>query len=847
MPFIVDAETAISEEASASFDQPIPAGHQANDVLIAIVTQDGGGTTIAATGWTEVGTQAANQAQRTAVFWKLAASSSEADFSATGANDDWVVTLIVVRGANTTAPFHKNDRTNSADSSTAYLDSGTVTTTENNCLIIHAWGFDQVYKLIISDPNELVVLGKAVSLGCSQIVGYRNQITAGATPVLRALCEVATEGGVAITLAISDANPSDPQMGPDSREAYAVFKRYGGITSAATSTAAFIRHDGVTWDGATSLAATTIDGTGVINIATFAETNAVLSESPWGAFTGLSCTGSAIDNDGRWVGNSHACSSTDMRGKIFALQIQLNVVTPSRFGPKGVIVVFQDGSGNWVAHRVSRRAGMAGSVIYSTFVDLEGYTPLDSSGTMDWSNVVRVGYLLHKRTTATAVMILYIKHAALLSHSTLVDGSAAAPCNPAFGDRLLNGWGGYLLSPLQGLGQALWKSRLRYGDGSRKTYVGSSATSLEFPQAAGLSIRRRFWRVPVSSAAAGLVVRASANDTINMTNCLHVTDTKQAFLIDPTSSASATYNFSGSVNIGWEVTNGVAGVVFNSATFRTCNGIFLTGGGMDGCTIRDSATSPAVTADDPSDIVDCRFISAGTGHAIELTTPGSYDFDGNTFSGYGADGTTDAAIYNNSGGLVTLTINGGGDVPTVRNGAGASTTILTSQVSFTVTVADEAGDPVENARVYARAADGTGSLPFEEACTVTRAASNAVVAHTAHGLVTGDYVRMTGVGDDAYNGVFQVTRVDDNEYTYPVSGTPPASPGGSPLATGVLLYGLTNAGGQITVSRSYSGAQPMFVRVRGDTAPTVYDTSTATGTISITAGLSLNVTLISDE
>ena len=37
----------------------------------------------------------------------------------------------------------------------------------------------------------------------------------------------------------------------------------------------------------------------------------------------------------------------------------------------------------------------------------------------------------------------------------------------------------------------------------------------------------------------------------------------------------------------------------------------------------------------------------------------------------GADGTTDAAIYNNSGGAITLNISGGGDTPTVRNGASA--------------------------------------------------------------------------------------------------------------------------------------------------------------------------------
>ncbi len=64
----------------------------------------------------------------------------------------------------------------------------------------------------------------------------------------------------------------------------------------------------------------------------------------------------------------------------------------------------------------------------------------------------------------------------------------------------------------------------------------------------------------------------------------------------------------------------------------------------------------------------------GGGHAITLTATGTYTLSDLTFTGYGANGTTDAAIYNNSGGAVTLNI-AGGSTPTIRNGASASTTI----------------------------------------------------------------------------------------------------------------------------------------------------------------------------
>ena len=66
---------------------------------------------------------------------------------------------------------------------------------------------------------------------------------------------------------------------------------------------------------------------------------------------------------------------------------------------------------------------------------------------------------------------------------------------------------------------------------------------------------------------------------------------------------------------------------------------------------------------------------AGTGHAIEITATGTYTFDSLVFSGYGADGANDAAVYNNSGGAVTIDVVGTGNIPTVRNGTGASTTV----------------------------------------------------------------------------------------------------------------------------------------------------------------------------
>lgn len=96
-------------------------------------------------------------------------------------------------------------------------------------------------------------------------------------------------------------------------------------------------------------------------------------------------------------------------------------------------------------------------------------------------------------------------------------------------------------------------------------------------------------------------------------------------------------------------------------------------------------------------LTDCSFTSDGTGHAIYITSIGTYTLTDVLFSGYGATTSTDAVIYNNSGGAVTINVTGG-DTPTYRNGASATTTVNVS-VSVTVTVVDQTNTPVNLAQV----------------------------------------------------------------------------------------------------------------------------------------------------
>lgn len=145
----------------------------------------------------------------------------------------------------------------------------------------------------------------------------------------------------------------------------------------------------------------------------------------------------------------------------------------------------------------------------------------------------------------------------------------------------------------------------------------------------------------------------------------------------------------------------------DTCVYQRCNLITQGGATFTDCTIDSSTdTAKAMLATNPSVITGCHFISDGTGHAMECATTGTYDWTDNTDEGYTgtrgtnltpASGSVNAMFYNSSGGLITLNVSGG-QSPSVRNSAG-STTQVNNNVTVTITVQDEATDPIENAQV----------------------------------------------------------------------------------------------------------------------------------------------------
>lgn len=186
----------------------------------------------------------------------------------------------------------------------------------------------------------------------------------------------------------------------------------------------------------------------------------------------------------------------------------------------------------------------------------------------------------------------------------------------------------------------------------------------------------------------------------------------------------------------------------------------ITGGPLfDGARVVCNQAAGVATIVDPdfSRFTSTRLTQGGAGHAIEITTPGTYNIDelrGLTEAdGWGPDETTSAAIYNNSLGLVTLVrADGSTPVPTVRNGVGATTVI--PAVSVTVTFSNLVVGA--EFRIYDADADGVAqTLGSDREGVEALTASSYVMLHD--GAEVGQTVFAQQIDSSVEEEVIEVT------------------------------------------------------------------------------------------
>jgi len=310
---------------------------------------------------------------------------------------------------------------------------------------------------------------------------------------------------------------------------------------------------------------------------------------------------------------------------------------------------------------------------------------------------------------------------------------------------------------------------------------------------------------------------------------------------------------------GFESNASILGCLFLRTDEITANTADLTGSSFvdcaaaaDGaCVIWDVATDPDGYLDDTSfDSTN----STNAIHAIEFgtTSPTSITLRGIDFKGFNATSGQNDSTFNVLRGSGTVTINlvnCTSDVSLTNSykSAGATVNIVANPVTTTVSCVDSTGAAISGARVFLQAANGTGPLPFEDSISITQTGGVATVSHTAHGLATNQYVVIRGATEEGYNKVAQITVTGANSYTYSVDSGLSSPATGSPVSTGVLVYGTTGAPGTVTDTRTLSASQPVTGWARKSTSSPLYKTAPITGTASSSADTTLTAVMIGDE
>jgi hypothetical protein len=387
---------------------------------------------------------------------------------------------------------------------------------------------------------------------------------------------------------------------------------------------------------------------------------------------------------------------------------------------------------------------------------------------------------------------------------------------------------------LQGAKQLLLLQDLQIGDGgTNEVYLGLDSTAIEFPSQFNTSTKKINYNS--TDNAIGITYYAGSSDTIIHRNSVISSPSRYKWGLHASSSTSATYDFSGLSVIGAGTISIARAIIISELTINDYTTIDASNINLDTCTILNPPTANDSLTTNGSTFIENSFInvttitagnrlcsitnpeifentsftgSVNSGHSMRITSTGTYDFIGNTFTGFGPvkrsfdtqtgiNGTTDvvtldathnystgnpiyyqkhggsnaigltnstlyyvrsiasnqlsfyptqtdanndtnkidltaagssethwiysagSAIYNDSGGLITINVSGDGNTPSIRNSESSSTTV-NNTVTITVTVLDKNNNPIQNASVYIQAATG----PFNDNSHIIRELTN---------------------------------------------------------------------------------------------------------------------------
>jgi hypothetical protein len=610
----------ITEQASGGTITPSFSGLdiQANDWIGICITNDhpsGTTPTIAPpAGWTKVDS-AFTVSGKVEHGWiyKIAASSSEAEPVITVNNDDCVAVVDVWRYVDTTTPIDvvatRKDVTNmtAATCNTASAAAGSV--------VLYSMGSrgSRKARFKLSECFTTSKYVERVAANLNHIIGYRQQEAAGTFGAVTAYWNgagTAGEGGTFCAFALKNA--SGGAKAPDVRIASQELAWYGAFGAT---------HDGVTWLAPDQFAGSgvTIGGLAVsATTPTVVTTVAETVAAPWGTATSLTTTDATADI---LIGGCHTISA-DLTGCMASVEFRTNLAsTSARSGTAGVLMGFSDGA-NWSVFQLASKAySWSTTDLHAAMVACATgkAATFATSGTLNWAAVTIVGYFWHK-ATANSGDALVFKNLIGLGRSSLTGGGAARPAKPTDIVAALTAGAHIELALLQSTKQVQVRSNIQIGDGTNATYYDHTAHHMEFPgrwSAAATDPWQMYWNA--TENALEIRENGKASDTIKTMAGVFASDVEQNYVMDASTSASATYLQTGSSMVNLAYT-GDTNAPVTGRTFSGCDTVAFEGEDVTGVTITGTTSTNAACSFSASGATmdSCTIDGTGADYALEL-------------------------------------------------------------------------------------------------------------------------------------------------------------------------------------------------------------------------------------
>ncbi len=807
---------------------PVPS-HQANDLMVAIVTADTGSGTWSAPGWT---LQVANtNTAQLAILYRYANTSEPSSYTFTSTvAETYNGAILTIRDVDQTTPFNGFSWSNI---STARADMPSITTTNNNCLIVYAIAHSSVsVPSIIEGPvtqitakdgsahSDGIAWGFKATAGATANVAQSNIGAAAAKAVTFA---IRPPGGIATVIPAYCSQDSSSYLNPiNGTTAF-----NSDLAVAANATSFFqATLNGRTLNNGTVAARADV---GLNSFHSMADVQSGTTIGQWSGATLVFATGNRPNITGKNL-LLHTrpyldvdIQTTDSVTLTGAMGVALGVTSLANTDYRVWHVSGADTPFN---------ASLRPIVIHSD--NTSGR--IQNTGTFNAANTIALGLFVSGKVTAANWIF---GSAWLLDTTTVCGGTVSEPVDiPQIVTVASNGH--ERMSILQqGSSQMMILQPLQIGDGgTNPTYLLLDSTAIEFPEIYNKAAKN----VNYCSVddEAGLTYYAGSTDTIIHRNSVISSKSKYHWTIHVSSSTSATYDFSGTSVIGAGTITLKAGVPMNGITFSQFGTIAANGVSFNGSTFKNVPTgNNTISTNTTTSFIKCVFNTAnlafgnhliststpiifanstftgGTsnGHAIRITSNGTYNFVGNQFNSYGpaarsfntntgVNGTTDVITvdsthgYSNGSAVFYQKHTGTVDVGLTDATMYYVRAIATNQLAFYTTqnnaIADtsrinltanttsathaiySAGAAIINeatGNVIINVTSG-GSTPSVRNTTTSNTVVNNTRTHTVTGLGTGDRVVWIRVSDEA-ELANQLESSGSASYTYNyISDTP---------------------------------------------------------------------------